>query len=138
MRKRNLFWNLDNDIHLYGLLYLVFKSLVISLNGVSASICVLSVAVWVYHRQLSGGCVGKQAKLIEYSLYNYVVAGDVSVLVYLAFGDAQWAFGLWVVLIGCALVLCVLTLYREKTDKLHLPDCGQGPEQFYYFFYSYK
>jgi len=60
LRKKNIFWNLDNDVHFYGILYLVFKTIIITTTDVSTSLCLLSLVVWFYHRQLSGGCIGKQ------------------------------------------------------------------------------
>lgn len=60
MRKKNVFWNLDNDVHFYGVLYLVFKTMIITLTDVSVSLCLLSLGVWFYHRRFNAGCVGKQ------------------------------------------------------------------------------
>lgn len=128
MRKKNIFWNLDNDIHLFGYVYSAFKVTVITLTDVSISLCLLSLVVWYYHRQMRGGCVGRQEKVMEYSIYNYVAAADISVLVYLVVGESKWAFGLWVLLILSSLAHCILTLYRERIDKLHLPDCEAPPE----------
>lgn len=59
LRKNNVFWNLDNDIHFYGISYLIFKTIVITLTDVSVCLCLVSLVVWFYHRQDEGGCVGK-------------------------------------------------------------------------------
>jgi len=64
MRKQNIFWNLDNDVQFYGLSYVVFKTFIISFTDVSASLCLLSLGVWFYHKQMKGGCIGKQSKAI--------------------------------------------------------------------------
>ena len=50
MRKKNIFWNLDNDVHFYATLFLLFKTTVITFSGNSISLCLLSLGVWFYHR----------------------------------------------------------------------------------------
>jgi hypothetical protein len=60
MRKKNIFWNLDNNVHFYATLFLLFKTTVVTLNNVSISLCLLSLGVWFYHRSLKGGCIGRR------------------------------------------------------------------------------
>jgi hypothetical protein len=112
MRKKNIIWNLDNDVHFYGTFYLIFKTFVIAYSDNSVSLCLLSLGVWFYHRQYTGGCIGRRQKVIEYSIYNYIAAADLSVLVYLAYNDTRWALGTWIVLVSCEIIYCLVTLYR--------------------------
>jgi hypothetical protein len=138
LRKKVTLWNLDNDVHFYGSVFLVFKTIVVAFSGATIPLCLLSIGVWYYHRQFVGGCVGAGEKVMEYSFYNYVVAADVGVLVSLLGGSQMLAFSVWVVLMGCFVFNCMLSIYRQKMDKLCLPRCGSGPEEFYHFYYRFK
>jgi len=80
MRKKNLFWNLDNDLHLYGMIYLIFKAVFLSLNGVTISICFLSLVAWYFHQKMPGSSINHSSRVIEYSPYNYIAAADLGVM----------------------------------------------------------
>jgi hypothetical protein len=59
LRKKNSVWNLDNDIHVYALAYLIFKTYFISFNGTTISICFLSLSVAYFLLQTKGGCINR-------------------------------------------------------------------------------
>ena len=59
LRKKNSVWNLDNDIHVYALAYLIFKTYFISFNGTTISICFLSLSVAYFLLQAEGGCINR-------------------------------------------------------------------------------
>jgi hypothetical protein len=58
IRKKNSLWNLDNDLHLYGFIYLAFKASFLSVHPPTIAICFLSLVVWHFHKDMPGGCVG--------------------------------------------------------------------------------
>jgi hypothetical protein len=45
LRKKNTVWNLNNDIHVYAMTYLIFKTYFISFYGTTISICFLSLTI---------------------------------------------------------------------------------------------
>ena len=131
-------WNINNDIHFYGMLYLIFKTLVICIDGVSPFICLVSLGVWYYHRSIASGCIGKTEHTMEVSFYHYIAATDLSVLLSSITASQNLAFALWIFLMACIIFDCLLCYYRSRVDQIYLPPCNSRPEQFYHFYYRFK
>lgn len=59
LRKKNTVWNLNNDIHVYALAYLIFKTYFISFNGTTISICFLSLTIAYFLLRTDSGCINQ-------------------------------------------------------------------------------
>jgi hypothetical protein len=107
-RKKNQFWNLDNDLHLYAMIYLIFKTYMISLNGVTVSICFLSLVEWNFLRQIPGGCISHSPRVIEFSTYNYIAAADLGVLLSLITDNQFFGLNIWVFALISLVMYCIV------------------------------
>lgn len=138
LRKNTIFWNLDNRVHFYGLLFLIYKTVYIATGEVSLLLCLMSLGIWYFHRLQTGGAIGYAENIIEYSLFNFIVATDLGVAVSVASDNSVFAFSIWIVAMGFALGSCVVTIYQKRVRKLYLPICSSDSRQFYDFYYCCK
>lgn len=138
IRKKNIFWNLDNDLHLYAMIYLIFKTFMISLNGVTVSICFLSLVAWNFHRQMTGGCISRSPRVIEFSPYNYIAAADLGVLLSLITKNHFFGLNIWIFAVLSLVIYGIVQIYLSGKGKLYIPICSSSPEQFYNFYYEFR
>lgn len=108
LRKKNIFWNLDNDLHVYALVYLIYKAVLLSFTQITISICFLSLVVWYFHHQMKGGCIVRCARVIEYSPYNYVAAADLGVLLSIVTKSQYFGLNVWIFGVGSLVIYCIV------------------------------
>ena len=50
LRKKTIFWNVDNGVHYYGILYQAYKAMVIAYEDRVELWCLIGLVIWFYHR----------------------------------------------------------------------------------------
>jgi hypothetical protein len=138
LRKKNSVWNLNNDIHVYGLAYLAFKTYFITINGTTISICFLSLAVTYFLLRMGSGCINQIERRIERTTYYGIAATDFAVLASLLLGNQYFGLYLWMLALGSVVVFIGIELYLKRKERIFLPPCDSPPEQFYNFYYNFK
>lgn len=138
LRKKNSVWNLDNDIHVYALGYLAFKTYFISLNGTTISICFLSLAVAYFLLRTSSGCINRIERSIERSTYYGIAATDLAALASLVAENEYLGMYVWMVSLGSVVILMSIEFYLKRRERIFIPPCDSPPEHFYNFYYNFK
>lgn len=128
LRKKNSVWNLSNDIHVYGLAYLIFKTYFISLNGTTISICFLSLAVAYFLLRTDSGCINKIERRIERSTYYGIAATDFAALTSLIVGNEYFGLYLWVLSLGSVVFFIGIEFYLKRKERIFIPPCDSPPE----------
>ena len=138
LRKRSTFWSLNNEVHFYGLIFAIFKTITICLNQLTLFLCFISLAFWFYHRQIRSGSVNKVEAKIEFSIYNYIAVADLAVALSFIFRNPYLSFGAWVVGVVSIAGSCIMSSIQKQEHTLYFPACNNDPEAFYDFFYTLK
>jgi len=138
LRKKNTLWNLSNDPQLYALAYRAFKTVFLSHNGATVSLCFLSLVVWFFHRSLPGGSINRLQHIIERSVFNYVAAADLGVLLSLVTKNQSFGMNIWIFATASFAIYACVEIYQSSRSRLFLPPCSSPPELFYNFFYAFK
>lgn len=127
LRKKNTVWNLDNDIHVYALLYIIFKTYFISFNGTTISICFLSLAAWYFLLRMDSGCINKMERRIERSTYYAIAATDFAALVSLITQNPLFGLYLWILVFGSVIVYICIEYFIKKKERIFIPPCHSAP-----------
>ena len=129
---------MSNDIHVYALAYITFKSYFISLNGTLISICLLSLVVAYFLLQTDSGCINRIERRIERITYYGIAATDFAVLTSLLLNNEYFGLYVWMLALGSIIVLMGVEFYLKRKERIFLPPCDSPPELFYNFYYNFK
>jgi hypothetical protein len=124
LRNKNKNWNLDNDIHFYGFIYLAIKAFFIALSQTTPLICLVGLAIWYYHHQMLGGPVDNIQRMIEYIPYHFVAIADFAALVSLLSHNSNFGFCVWIFSAICIIFYNCLFYYHHTHKKLFIPLCS--------------
>ena len=137
LRKKNPYWTLNNDLHLYSYLFLLLKGFIIASAGISLGVCLLSIGIWVFLRSMKGGAVNPPQRLTERIFYDYVLVNDLSVAVSLIFSDQEAAFNSWLLAFGVLVVYGSVEIYLFHKGHFIIPVCKSHPQLFINSFFQY-
>ena len=130
LRKKNPYWSLDNDLHLYAFLFMWFRGVMVGATGTSIGICLVSAGVWFFVGRMDGGSVNKPQRLTERIFYDYLLIGDICVALSLFIDDQEVAFNTWLVLMGLVVAYGAVHLYLLYRGPVNIPPCTSNPQTF--------